>query len=99
MPDGATPRERRIADEELAMIARTGDPVSELHRQITGQAVRLHIPLKDPVQIRRVATALRILASTLEAEAQRKDEAWRVLFSCKNAVLMCNRVIGGRKSR
>lgn len=92
-PDGAP----RIADEELRRIAATGDPVAELHRQITGHAVRLHIPLRDPVQIREVSKALRILASTLEVEAQSKDEAWRILFRARAAVTMTNTLIGGRK--
>jgi hypothetical protein len=89
----------RIADAELRSIASTGDPVSELHRQITGHAVRLHVPLKDPMQIRDVAKALRILASTLEAESHSKDEAWRILFRARAAVGMTNRLIGGRRGR
>lgn len=98
MADGDMAR-HRIADQELRQIAKTGDPVSEIHRQITGHAVRLHIPLRDPVQIRDVAKALRILASTLEIEAQAKDETWRVLFRAKAAILMCNRLIGGRRGK
>jgi hypothetical protein len=94
MPDGAGPR---IAEEELRRIAATGDPVAALHRQITGSAVRLHIPLRDPVQIRDVARALRVLASTLEAESGSKDEAWRVLFRARSAIEMTNRLVGGRR--
>lgn len=89
----------RIADAELRQIAATGDPVAEIHRQITGTAARLHIPLKDPPQLREVAKALRILASTIEMEAQSKDEAWRVLFRARSAIEMANRLIGGSRHR
>lgn len=95
-PDGAGPR---IADDELRQIAATGDPVSALHRQITGTAVRLHVPLRDPVQIRDVARALRVLASTLEMESGSKDEAWRVLFRARAAIEMTNHLIGGRRRK
>lgn len=95
MPEGL----HAAADDELRRIAATGDPVAAIHRQITGTAVRLHIPLKDPVQMRQVAKALRILASTIEVEAQGKDDAWRILWRCRSAVEMCNRLIGGRRSR
>jgi hypothetical protein len=99
MADGDMARRPTIADDEMRRIAATGDPVAQIHRDITGHAVRLHIPLRDAVQIRDVAKALRILASTLDIEAQSRDETWRVLFRAKAAILMCNRLIGGRKGR
>lgn len=89
----------RIADAELRQIAATGDPVSALHRQITGHAVRLHVPLHDPVQIGDVARALRVLASTLELESKAKDDAWRIMFRARAAVTMTNRLIGGRRGK
>lgn len=89
----------RIADAELRQIAATGDPVADLHRMITGRAVRLHIPLRDPVQIRDVAKALRVLASTLESESHSKDDAWRILYRARSAVELTNRLIGGRKGK
>ncbi len=97
MADGA-----RIADDELRRIAATGDPVAAIHREIIGSAVRLHIPLRDPIQVREVAKALRVLASTLEAESMSRDEAWRVLFRARSAVEMTGRVIRsnyGNKNR
>lgn len=86
-------------DEGLRRIAATGDPISQMHRDITGHAVRLHVPLKDAVQIRDAAKALRVLASTLESLSHSKDDEWRVLFMARAAVQMCNRVIGGRRGR
>ena len=94
MPDGA-----RIQDEELRRIAATGDPVSDLHRMITAHAVRLHIPLRDVVQVRDAAKALRILASTLEVECQSREETWKVLFRCKTAIEMANRLISPKRRR
>lgn len=94
MPDAV-----RIADDELRQIAATGDPVAALHRDITRKAVRLHIPLRDPVQIRDVSRALRVLASTLEAESASKDDAWRILYRARTAVEMTNRLIGGRRGK
>jgi hypothetical protein len=87
---------QRIADDELRQIAATGDPVAAIHRDITGHAVRLHIPLKDAPQIRDVAKALRVLASSLEVEAQSKEETWRILFRAKDSIKMFNRVINKR---
>jgi hypothetical protein len=95
MPDAPA----RIADDELRRIAATGDPVAAIHRQITGSAVRLHIPLRDPVQIADVAKALRLLASTLEVESKSRDEAWRILWRARSAVEMTNRLIGGRNGK
>jgi hypothetical protein len=86
-----------LAAEELRRIATTGDPVAAIHRQITGTAVRLHIPLKDAQQIGTVATALRVLASTLEIESKSRDETWRILFRARSAVEMTNRLIGGKR--
>ena len=97
MPDGAAPP--RVGDEALRRIAATGDPISAIHRDIVGHAVRLHIPLRDAIQIRDVAKALRVLASALETASHAKDEEWKVLFTAQAAVKMCNRVIGGRKGR
>ena len=97
MPDGAAPP--RIADEALRRIAATGDPIAAIHRDIVGHAVRLHVPLKDAVQIRDVAKALRVLASKLETASHAKDEEWQILFTARAAVMMCNRVIGGRRGR
>lgn len=94
MPDPA-----RIANEELRQIASTGDPIAALHRQITGSAVRLHIPLRDPAQIRDVAAALRVLASTLDVESRSKDDAWRILYRVRSAVEITNRLIGGRRGK
>lgn len=87
----------RIQENELRQIASTGDPVAALHRQITGKAVRLHIPLRDALQVRDVSKALRVLASTIEAESHAKDETWRVLWRVRSAVEMTNRLIGGRR--
>lgn len=95
----AMARRPESADDELRRIAATGDPVAAIHRQITGSAVRLHIPLRDPVHIRDVARALRVLASTLEVESQSKDEAWRILFRARSAVEITNRLISGRRGK
>lgn len=89
----------RIADEELRQIAATGDPVAAIHRQIIGSACRLHIHLRDPLQVAEVAKALRILASTMEVESKSKDEAWRVLYRVKSAVELTNRLIGGSRHK
>jgi hypothetical protein len=99
MADGDMARRPTIADDELRRIAATGDPVAAIHRQITGHAVRLHIPLKDPVQIRDVAKALRVLASAIEAESHSNAEAWRVLLRVRTMVQEFGLVIGSRKSR
>lgn len=85
--------------EDVARIAATGDPVAALHRQITGTAARLHIHLKDPIQVRDAAKALRVLASTLEMESHSKDETWRVLFRMRAAIEITNRLIGGSRHR
>jgi hypothetical protein len=99
MADGDMARRPTIADDELRRIAATGDPVAAIYRQITGHAVRLHIPLKDPVQIRDVAKALRVLASAIEAESHSNAEAWRVLLRVRTMVQEFGLVIGSRKSR
>lgn len=99
MGDTAMARRPSIGEEELRRIASTGDPVSALHRQITGHAVRLHIPLKDPVQVREVAKALRVLASAMEAESHSNADAWRVLLRVRAMVREFGIVIGSRKSR
>lgn len=89
----------RIAEQELRQIAATGDPVAAIHRDIVRHAVRIHIPLRDPVQLRDVARLLRTLASTLEIESQSKDEAWRILFRARAAVEMANHIIRGKRSQ
>lgn len=85
--------------EALRRIAATGDPIAAIHRDIVRHAVRLHIPLRDAIQIRDVAKALRVLASTLEVLSASKDDEWRVLFQARSAIEMTNRVVGGRRSK
>ena len=89
MPDPAT----RIADEELMRIVNTGDPLAEMYRSIVGTSVRLHIPLRDPIQMRQVATVLRVLASKLESQSMSKGSAYEILFSQRSAVTAANRAI------
>ncbi len=97
MSDGA-----RIADDELRRIAMTGDPISELHRSIVGHAVRIHIPLHDAIQLRRVSATLRVLASSLETLSHSRDPTWIVLSQARSSIDAADRVINpsyGKRNR
>ena len=89
MADRAT----RIADEELMRIVATGDPVSAIHRRIVGSAVRLHIPLRDPISLRDAAKALRTLASSLERLSHSQEPTWIVLSQARSTIGAANLVI------
>lgn len=84
MSDTPTPQHRHLAQRELNRAARTGDPLSPIDRDILGhRAVRLHVPLHDPVDLRRIATILRELANGLEVASGMRGDARSALFTAK----------------
>lgn len=80
----ATPQDRAKATHELMRAAATGDPLTAMDRDILGHgAVRLHVPLRDPVDLRRIATVLRELANGLEVSSGLRGDARTALFAAR----------------
>lgn len=82
MSDAPTPRDRMHAARELGRAARTGDVLSVMDRDIIGHGDRrLQVPLRDPVDLRRVAVILRELSNKLELCSAMRGDARSVLFA------------------
>ena len=79
--------------DDLRRIAATGDPLVEWQRAVIGSSARIHLPLRDVVQLRDYARALRVLASKLEVLSQSKDQDWHVLYDARNAIKLTDRLI------
>lgn len=74
---------------------RSGDPLSRMHREIVGPAVRIHIPLRDAISLRAVATRLRLLAHDLDMLSRSPEEQWVVLSVAKTRIKECDAAIRG----
>lgn len=91
MPDAPTPRDREHADDGLRRAINTGDCLSEFDRDILGRsAARLHLPLRDPVDLRRLAAILRSPANDLEVSSHIRGDARHALFSARWHIKMAN---------
>lgn len=83
---------------DLSRIAATGDPIANWQRDIIGQSVRIHLPLRDVISLREYATTLRVLASALEVlshDTKRPD--FSVLFEARAKIKLADNLI--RKGR
>ena len=80
-------RDRMRADADLAYTIRTGDVLSPMDRDIIGHGDRrLQVPLRDPVDLRRVAIILRELATRLEVCSHMRGEARHILFTAHSHI-------------
>lgn len=70
-----------MLDRETQRIIQTGDPLPEWARGIIGNSMQLRIPLRDPIDLRRVAEILRGFANRLEVLSSRKDDAHSILLA------------------
>jgi Mg2+ and Co2+ transporter CorA len=82
----------------LEQVADTGDALAKFHRQLLGNSVRIHIPLRDVVDLRRVATILRVLASTLDVLSRDKKRDFSVLFQARQAIKLADAQIRSQKA-
>ncbi len=100
MSEHPTDRDRWKADENLRRAALTGDPLSEFDRDILGRsAARLHLPLRDPVDLRRLASILRNLANDLEVSSHMRGDARHALFSARWHIKMANGRLRSKPAR
>jgi hypothetical protein len=77
-----TARDRDAAARELKRASLTGDCLSTFDRDIIGHGDRrLQVPLRDPIDLRRVATILRELANHLEVCSHMRGDARSSLFA------------------
>ena len=88
------PDPRVDVSEELRHIAQHGDALAGWQRSLIGRAARLHLPLHDPVDLRRLAPVLRTLASALEVLSQDgKRPAWEVLFDARRRIEIASKIM------
>jgi hypothetical protein len=82
-----TARDRDAAARELKRASLTGDCLSTFDRDIIGHGDRrLQVPLRDPIDLRRVAIILRDLATRLEVCSHMRGEARHVLFTAHSHI-------------
>lgn len=72
--------------EELRRLRRSPDVLSRMHRDIVGPAVRIHVPLLDVIDLRRISRHLRALANELEVLSHSPEETWVVLSVAKTKI-------------
>jgi hypothetical protein len=92
----ATRRQLNEAEDALRRIAAKGDPLATWQREIVGQSVRIHIPLRDAVGLKRQAAILRVLASKLELLSGSKEEEWHVLHDAKATIKLADKLMRGK---
>lgn len=76
--------------DEMRRIARSGDPLSGMHREIVGNAVRIHVPLADVISLRAIAAHFRKLANELDVLSRSAEEQWIVLNVAKGRIKACD---------
>jgi hypothetical protein len=100
MPDGEMARRPPTQEDQLRRLARGEDPLDDWQRFLTGQSARIHIPLKDSVQIRDVARVLRVLSSAMELLANAKDRSeYHILRDCRSRIKEADALINKRRPR
>jgi hypothetical protein len=81
-------------DRETRRVVHTGDPIDRMHRDIIGDAARLHIPLRDVVSLRHYAEHLVALAGVLRRLSHdTTEESWRLLLRARNEIKMADKLI------
>lgn len=74
-------------DRGMRNVIARGDPLDEWQRASVGKSAQLRLPLRDKVDLRRLAAILRDLANTLEvAGSLRNEEDFTALLRAKAAV-------------
>lgn len=81
-------------DRDTLRVIHTGDPISKLHRQIIGDAARVHIPLRDAVSLRHYAEHLVSLAATLRRLSHdTQAEQWQLLLRARSEIKATDKMI------
>ena len=81
-------------DRDTKRVVLTGDPLSSMHRDIVGDAARLHIPLRDAVSLRHYAEHLVALAGTLRRLSHNTtQEQWHLLLDARTAIKATDKMI------
>ena len=81
-------------DPDTKRVILTGDPLSRMHREIIGDAARVHIPLKDVVQLRHYAEHLVGLAAVLRRISHdTTEDQWRLLFRARQEIKATDKLI------
>lgn len=84
MKNAVAQKDLLAAQSELQRIVAEGDPLSPLDRAILGNsAARVHIPLRDPVDLRRCSIILSDLANKLMVCSHMKGDARTPLFAAR----------------
>ncbi len=75
-------------DKGMRNIGRHGDPLDEWQRGAIGRSAQLRLPLRDKVDLRRLALILRDLANVAEVASQvRSEDDFSALLRFKAAVV------------
>jgi hypothetical protein len=82
----------------LHRIASTGDALEDFYRDMTGKSARIHIPLRDALDLRRIAIILRVLASALEVLSKSKARPVTVLFEARHKIKLADAQIRSQKA-
>jgi hypothetical protein len=92
-------------DRDTRRVIATGDPISRFHRDIVGDAARLHIPLRDAISLRHYAEHLINLAAVLRRLSHdTTEEQWKLLYRARYEIKTTDKMIRagiapqGRKS-
>lgn len=76
-----------MADRGMRNVIARGDPLDVWQRQSIGRSAQLRLPLRDKVDLRRLAAILRDLANVAEvASSIRTEEDFSALLRFKAAV-------------
>lgn len=82
----------------MSRIIETGDPLAKFHRQMLGNSARIHIPLRDVVDLRRVAIILNGLARQLDTLSRDKTRDFSVLFDARTKIKLADAQIRSQKA-
>jgi hypothetical protein len=81
-------------DRDTKRVVLTGDPIAKPYRDIIGNAARVHIPLRDAVNLRHVAEHLVGLAAVLRRLSHdTTEEQWRLLFRARQEIKATDELI------
>jgi hypothetical protein len=81
-------------DRDTLRVIHTGDPISRLHRELIGDAARVHIPLKDVIALRHYAEHLVGLAAVLRRLSHdTTEEQWKLLFRARSEIKATDKLI------
>jgi hypothetical protein len=84
---------RRKEETEVQRIGRTGDTLTPYERQMVRMSVRIDIPLRDAIDLRRIAQWLMRLGRELDMLSRSRGKEFSILLEAQQKIRLTNHAV------